>query len=73
MPEVKRLTRNFARVLRAHIVGAFQYRYVGTVGKERPVPGDPNVRIVYFQSGFGWMGLWHKQIKDITEFHVLIQ
>ena len=73
VPEVKRLTRNFTRVVRAHIVGTFQYRYVGTVCKERPVPGDPNVSIVYFQSGFGWMGLWDKQIKDITEFHVLTQ
>jgi len=73
LPEVKRLTHNFTKVVRAHIVGTFQYRYVGTVGKERPVPGDPNVKIVYFQSGFGWMGLWDKQITNITDFRVLTQ
>ena len=42
-------------------------------GKERPVPGDPNVRIRYFQSGFGWMGNWDKQITNITEFRVIAE
>jgi hypothetical protein len=73
VPEVKRLTHNFTRVVRAHIVGTFQYRYVGPVGKERPVPSDPNVKIRYFQSGFGWMGNWDKQITNITEFRIIAE
>jgi hypothetical protein len=40
VPAVKRLTHNFTRLVRAHVVGTFQYRYVGQVGKECPVPGD---------------------------------
>jgi len=71
--EVKRVTHNFTRVVRAHFVGTFQYRYVGFVGKERPVPGDPTVKIRHFQSGFGWMGIWDKQITNITQFRVIAE
>ena len=73
LPEVKRATHNFTRVVRAHFVGTFQYRYVGFVGKERPVPGDPTVKIRHFQSGFGWMGSWDKQITNISEFRVIAE
>jgi hypothetical protein len=73
LPEVKRLTHNFTRVVRARVVGTFQYRYVGFVGKERPVSGDPNVKIRQFQSGFGWMGNWDKQITNITELRVIAE
>src|SRR6266545_4502980 len=37
---LKRMTHNFTKVVRAHIVGTFQYRYVGPI-KETPVHGDP--------------------------------
>ena len=69
-PVVKRLTHNFTRVVRAHIVGTFQYRYVGPI-QETPVSGDPHVqKILTIQTGFGWMGLWDKQITKISDFRV---
>jgi hypothetical protein len=73
LPAVKRLTHDFTRVVRAHIVGTFQYRYVGPI-KETPVNGDPHVqKIRTIQTGFGWMGLWDKQIKEVTDFRILAQ
>jgi hypothetical protein len=77
VPALQRLTHNFTRLVRAHIVGTFQYRYVGPVGEkpikyDRPLaPGEVERKIVIMQVGFGWMGLWDKQITDITEFRVL--
>jgi hypothetical protein len=51
---LKRLTHDFTKLVRARIVGTFQYRYVGPL-KETPVYGDPHVRkIVTMQTGFGW-------------------
>jgi len=70
VPSIRRLTHDFTRVVRAHIVGRFQYRYVGPI-KETPVYGDVNVpKIVTIQTGFGWEGLWDKQITKISDFRV---
>lgn len=72
VPAVKRLTHDFRRVVRAYIVGTFRYRYVGPI-KETPVHGDPNVRkIVTIQTGFGWEGLWDKQVTNISDFRILV-
>ena len=72
VPTVKSLTHDFTRVVRAHIVGTFQYRYVGPI-KETPVHGDPNVqKIVTMQTGFGWEGLWDKQITNISDFRIFV-
>lgn len=77
VPAVKHLTHNFTRVVRAHIVGTFQYRYVGPIAErdikyDHPLPpGEVERKIVTMQLGFGWMGLWDKQITDITQFRVL--
>jgi hypothetical protein len=69
---LKRLTQNFTKLIRAHIVGTFQYRYVGPI-KESPVHGDPYVqKIVTMQTGYGWEGLWDKQITNISGFHVFV-
>ena len=69
---LKRLTHNLTKLVRAHIVGTFQYRYVGPI-KESPVHGDPYVqKIVTMQTGYGWEGLWDKQITNISEFHVFV-
>jgi len=70
---VKRLTHNFTRVVRAHVVGTFQYRYVGPV-QETPVSSDPHVqKILTIQTGFGWEGLWDKQISKISEFRLSLR
>jgi hypothetical protein len=70
---LQRLTHNFTKLVRAHIVGTFQYRYVGPI-KETPVHGDPYVRkIVTMQTGFGWEGLWDKQITNILDFRVVVR
>jgi len=70
VPLVRRLTHNFTRVVPAHIVGTFEYRYVGPI-KETPVYGDTHVqKIVTIQTGFGWEGLWDKQITKISDFRV---
>lgn len=67
---VKHLTHNFSKVVRARIVGIFQYRYVGPI-KEAPVYGDPHVqKIVTMQTGYGWGGLCDKQITKISDFRV---
>ena len=69
---LKRLTQNFAKLVRAHIVGTFQYRYLGPI-KESPVHRDPYVqKIVTMQTGYGWEGLWDKQITNISGFHVFV-
>jgi len=68
---LKTLTRGYTRLLRVRVVGLFQYRYTGEVAR-KPVYGDPNISaIVTMQTGFGWMGLWDKQITKITSFRVL--
>jgi len=73
VPAVKRLTHDFTRIVRAHIVGTFQYRYVGPI-KETPVHGDPNVqKIVTIQTGFGWEGLWDKQITNISDLRFFVR
>jgi hypothetical protein len=70
---LQRLTHNFTKLVRARIVGTFQYRYVGPI-KETPVYGDPHVqKIVTMQTGFGWEGLWDKQITKISDFHVIVR
>jgi hypothetical protein len=70
VPVVRRLTHNFTRVVRAPIVGTFEYRYVGPI-KKTPVYGDAHVqKIVTIQTGFGWEGLWDKQIAKISDFRV---
>jgi hypothetical protein len=70
VPVVRRLTHNFTRVVRSHIVGTFEYRYVGPI-KKTPVYGDAHVqKIVTIQTGFGWEGLWDKQITKISDFRV---
>jgi hypothetical protein len=70
---LQRLTHNFSKLVRARIVGTFQYRYVGPI-KETPVYGDPHVqKIVTMQTGFGWGGLWDKQITKISDFHVIVR
>ncbi|SRR6266545_2847880 len=70
VPAVRRLTHDFTRVVRAHIVGTFEYRYVGPI-KKTPVYGDAHVqKIVTIQTGFGWEGLWDKQIAKISGFRV---
>jgi hypothetical protein len=67
---LKRLTHDFTKVVRARIIGTFQYRYVGPF-KETPVHGDPLVqKIVTMQTGFGWEGLCDKQITKISDFRV---
>jgi hypothetical protein len=69
---LKRLTHNFTKLMRVHLVGTFQYRYAGPV-KETPVYANPYPqKIVTMQSGYGWEGLWDKQITKISDFHVLI-
>lgn len=69
---LNRLTHNFTKLVRAHVVGTFQYRYVGPI-KESPVHGDPYVqKIVTMQTGYGREGLWDKQITNISEFHVFV-
>jgi hypothetical protein len=73
VPALKRLTHDFTRVVRAHIVGTFNYRYVGPV-KETPVSGDPYVqKIITIQTGFGWEGLWDKQINRISDFRLSVR
>jgi hypothetical protein len=73
VPKVRRLTHDFTRIVRAYIVGTFQYRYVGPI-KETAVHGDPNVpKIVTIQTGFGWEGLWDKQIAKISDFRVFVR
>jgi hypothetical protein len=68
---LQRLTHNFTKLVRARIVGTFQYRCVGPI-KETPVHGDPHVqKIVTMQTGFGWEGLWNKQITKISDFRVV--
>jgi len=70
VPAVRRLTHDFTRVVRAHIVGTFEYRYVGPI-KKTPVYGDAHVqKIVTIQTGFCWEGLWDKQIAKISGFRV---
>jgi hypothetical protein len=70
---LKRLTHNFTKIVRARVVGTLQYTYVGAV-KERPVYGDPIVqKIVTMQTGYGWEGLWDKQITEISDFRVFVQ
>jgi hypothetical protein len=70
VPAIRRLTHDFTRVVRAHVVGTFQFRYVGPI-KEAPVYGDVHVqKIVTIQTGFGWEGLWDKQIAKISDFRV---
>jgi hypothetical protein len=70
---LQRLTYNFTKLVRALIVGTFQYRYVGPI-KETVVRGDPHVqKIVTMQTGFGWEGLWDKQITKISEFRVVVR
>jgi hypothetical protein len=67
---LQRLTQNFTRVVRARIIGTFQYTYVGPI-KETSVYGDPHVqKIVTMQTGFGWGGLYDKQIANISGFRV---
>jgi hypothetical protein len=67
---LRRLTHNFTKVVRARIVGTFQYKYVGPI-KETPVHGDRHVqKIVTMQVGYGWEGLWDKQITRISDFRV---
>jgi hypothetical protein len=54
-------------VVHARIVGTFQYGYVGPI-KETPVHGDPHVhKIATMQMGYGWEGLWDKQITKISD------
>ena len=73
VPTVRRLTHDFTRIVRAHIVGTFQYRYVGPI-KKTPVYGDAHVpKIVTIQTGFGWEGLWDKQITKISDFRVFVR
>jgi hypothetical protein len=68
---LQRLTHNFTKVVRARVVGTFHYRYVGPL-KETPVRGDLYVqKIVIMQAGFGWEGLWDKQITKISDFRVV--
>ena len=70
---LKRMTHNFTKLVRAHIVGTFQYRYVGPI-KETPVHRDPHVqKIVTMQTGYGWEGLWDKQITKISDFRVFVR
>ena len=70
---LKRLTHNFTKIVRARVVGTFQYTYVGPV-KERPVYGDPIVqKIVTMQTGYGWEGLWGKQITKISDFRIFVR
>jgi len=70
VPGIRCLTHDFTRLVRAHIIGRFQYRYVGPI-KETPVYGDVYVqKIRTIQTGFGWEGLWDKQITKISEFRV---
>jgi hypothetical protein len=73
VPAISRLTHDFTRVVRAHVIGTFQYRYVGPI-KETPVHGDPIVqKIVIMQTGYGWEGLWDKQITKISDFRVFVR
>ena len=54
------------------IVGVFQYREL--TKKEIPIPPDrdPTARgFVERTMGFGWMGIYDKQITDVREFRVL--
>ena len=70
---LSRLTHDFTKLVRAHIAGTFQYTYVGPI-KETPVYGDRHVqKIVTVQTGYGWEGLWDKQITRISEFYVLVR
>ena len=70
---LKRITHNFTKLVRAHVVGTFQYTYVGPI-KETPVHGDPHVqKIVTMQTGYGWEGLWDKQITKISDFRVFVR
>ena len=70
VPAIRRRTHDFTRVVRARVVGTFQFRYVGPI-KEAPVYGDVHVqKIVTIQTGFGWEGLWDKQIAKISDFRV---
>jgi hypothetical protein len=70
---LQRLTHTFTEVVRARIVGTFQYRYVGPI-KETAVHGDPHVqKIVTMQTGFGWESLWDKQITKISDFRVVVR
>jgi hypothetical protein len=70
---LQRLTHNFTKLVRARIVGTFQYRYVGPI-KETAVYGDPHVqKIVTMQTGFGWEGLWDEQITKISDFRVVVR
>ena len=70
VPMVRRLTDNFTRIVRAHIVGTFDDPYVGPL-KETPVDADAHVKnLVTIQTGFGWEGLWDKQITKISDFRV---
>jgi hypothetical protein len=67
---LKRMTHNFTKIVRAHVVGTFQWRYLGPI-KETPVHGDAHVqKIVTMQTGYGWEGLWDKQITKISDFRV---
>lgn len=67
-PAVKRLTNQYTRVVRVRLVGIFHYKKVGPI-KSTPVTGDPHVKaIITMQTGFGWMGLYDKQLTDISEF-----
>jgi hypothetical protein len=70
VPLVRRLTHNFTRVVLVRVVGTFEYQYVGPI-KNTPVYGDAHVqKIVTIQTGFGWEGLWDKQITKISDFRV---
>ncbi len=66
-PAIRRLTNGYTRVVRVRVVGVFQYKKVGPI-RSTPVRGDAHVKaIVNMQLGFGWMGLYDKQISNITE------
>ena len=66
-PTIRRLTNAYTRVIHVRVVGVFHHKKIGLI-RSRPVSGDPHVKaIVNMQRGFGWMGLYDKEITDISE------
>lgn len=64
--DLRTLTHCFKRVVLVSVTGTFEYIDLQGV-KEIPVKGDPHVAAIQVKRrGFGWMGLWDKQITAIT-------
>jgi hypothetical protein len=73
-PQSNRALKHYVR-----IVGRFQYRPANSriisqpETKSTPRPREVEQVIVQSTVGFGWRGIYERQIKDLSEFTVLLK